>query len=69
MILKISECVRKYLEDDGTMHPEFSKTVMDEFPDEPAYRKCRNTLNSSAKLESLVFISDFLCQYMFIRSI
>ncbi|KAI7989176.1 Aluminum-activated malate transporter 9 [Camellia lanceoleosa] len=49
----LEECVRKYLEDDGSDHPEFSKTVMDEFPDEPAYRKCRSTLNSSAKLESL----------------
>ncbi|KAM1080105.1 hypothetical protein TB2_014449 [Malus domestica] len=49
----LEECVRKYLEDDGSVHPEFSKTVMDEFPDEPAYRKCRNTLNSSAKLEVL----------------
>ncbi|XP_004300841.1 PREDICTED: aluminum-activated malate transporter 9-like [Fragaria vesca subsp. vesca] len=49
----LEECVRKYLADDGTEHPEFSKTVMDEFPDEPAYRKCRSTLNSSAKLESL----------------
>ncbi|KAF8379631.1 hypothetical protein HHK36_029073 [Tetracentron sinense] len=49
----LEECVRKYLEDDGSDHPEFSKTVMDEFPDEPAYRKCRETLNSSAKLESL----------------
>ncbi|XP_057511237.1 aluminum-activated malate transporter 9-like [Actinidia eriantha] len=49
----LEECVRKYLEDDGSDHPEFSKTVMDEFPDEPAYRKCRTTLNSSAKLESL----------------
>ncbi|XWS48862.1 hypothetical protein CRYUN_Cryun13aG0112900 [Craigia yunnanensis] len=49
----LEECVKKYLEDDGLDHPEFSKTVMDEFPDEPAYRKCRNTLNSSAKLESL----------------
>lgn len=48
------ECVTKYLEDDGSFHPEFSKTVMDEFPDEPAYRKCRATLNSSAKLETLV---------------
>ncbi|RZC56478.1 hypothetical protein C5167_015335 [Papaver somniferum] len=47
------ECVTKYLEDDGSFHPEFSKTVMDEFPDEPAYRKCRATLNSSAKLETL----------------
>lgn len=49
----LEECVRKYLEDDGSDHPEFSKTVMDEFPDEPAYRTCRKTLNSSAKLESL----------------
>ncbi|KAK6935460.1 Aluminum-activated malate transporter [Dillenia turbinata] len=49
----LEECVRKYLEDDGTEHPEFSKTLMDEFPDEPAYRKCRAMLNSSAKLESL----------------
>ncbi|KAI6702055.1 hypothetical protein NL676_011191 [Syzygium grande] len=49
----LEECVKKYLEDDGSDHPEFSKTVMDEFPDEPAYRKCRATLNSSAKLDSL----------------
>ncbi|KAK3001808.1 hypothetical protein RJ639_021850 [Escallonia herrerae] len=49
----LEECVKKYLEDDGLDHPEFSKTLMDEFPDEPAYRKCRSTLNSSAKLESL----------------
>ncbi|KAJ9706069.1 hypothetical protein PVL29_001572 [Vitis rotundifolia] len=49
----LEECVRKYLEDDGSDHPEFSKTVMDEFPDEPAYRRCRKTLNSSAILESL----------------
>lgn len=47
--------MKKYLEDDGLDHSdEFSKNVMDEFPDEPAYRKCRSTLNSSAKLESLV---------------
>ncbi|KAL2517226.1 Aluminum-activated malate transporter 9 [Abeliophyllum distichum] len=49
----LEECVRKYLEDDGSEYPEFSKTVMDDFPDEPAYRKCRSMLNSSAKLESL----------------
>ncbi|KAK3227942.1 hypothetical protein Dsin_007804 [Dipteronia sinensis] len=49
----LEECVKKYLEDDGLDHPEFSNTVMDEFPDEPAYRKCKATLNSSAKLESL----------------
>ncbi|KAF5460597.1 hypothetical protein F2P56_020457 [Juglans regia] len=49
----LEECVKKYLEDEGLEHPEFSKTVMDEFADELAYRKCRSTLNSSAKLESL----------------
>ncbi|XP_074582192.1 aluminum-activated malate transporter 9-like isoform X2 [Curcuma longa] len=49
----LEECVKKYLSDDGTNHPEFSKTVMDDFQDEPAYRKCRATLNSSAKLDSL----------------
>ncbi|KAL0312518.1 UNVERIFIED_CONTAM: putative aluminum-activated malate transporter 3 [Sesamum radiatum] len=49
----LEECVRKYLEDDGSDHPELTKTVMDDFPDEPAYKKCRSTLNSSAKLESL----------------
>ncbi|XVF51395.1 hypothetical protein PTKIN_Ptkin04bG0181800 [Pterospermum kingtungense] len=48
----LEECVKKYLEDEGLDNPEFSKTVMDEFPDEPAYTKCRTTLNSSAKLES-----------------
>ncbi|KAK4771426.1 hypothetical protein SAY87_031958 [Trapa incisa] len=49
----LEECVKKYVEDDGLDHPEFSKTVMDEFPDEPAYRRCRSTLNSSEKLDSL----------------
>ncbi|XP_021603710.2 LOW QUALITY PROTEIN: aluminum-activated malate transporter 9 [Manihot esculenta] len=49
----LEECVKKYLDDDGLNHPEFSKTIMDEFPDEPAYRKCKATLNSSMKLESL----------------
>ncbi|KAG8375048.1 hypothetical protein BUALT_Bualt10G0059300 [Buddleja alternifolia] len=49
----LEECVKKYLEDDGLENPEFTKTVMDDFPDDPAYRKCRSTLNSSAKLESL----------------
>ncbi|GAV63519.1 ALMT domain-containing protein [Cephalotus follicularis] len=48
----LEECVKKYLED-GLEHPEFSKTVMDEFPDEPAYRRCKSILNSSAILESL----------------
>ena len=48
------ECVKKYLSDDGSEHPEFSKTVMNDFPDEPAFKKCRATLNSSAKLDSLV---------------
>ncbi|XP_043718099.1 aluminum-activated malate transporter 9-like [Telopea speciosissima] len=49
----LQECVRKYLEDDGSEHPEFSKTVMDEFPDEPAYKKFKATLNSSATIDSL----------------
>lgn len=49
----LEECVKKYLADDGLENPEFSKTVLDEFPDEPAYKKCKSTLNSSAKLESL----------------
>ncbi|PIM98700.1 putative membrane protein [Handroanthus impetiginosus] len=49
----LEECVRKYLEDDESGHSEFTKNVMDDFPDEPAYRKCRSTLNSSAKLDSL----------------
>ncbi|XP_015896521.3 aluminum-activated malate transporter 9 [Ziziphus jujuba] len=49
----LEECVGKFLKDDGSEHPEFSTTVMDEFPDEPAYKKCKATLNSSARLESL----------------
>ncbi|XP_044476790.1 aluminum-activated malate transporter 9-like [Mangifera indica] len=49
----LEECVKKYLEDEGLDYPEFSKTVMDEFPDEPAYKKCKATLNSSSKLDSL----------------
>ncbi|KAF3328630.1 aluminum-activated malate transporter 9-like protein [Carex littledalei] len=49
----LEECVKKYLNDDGSDHPEFAKTVMDDFPDEPAFRKCRATLNSSSKLDSL----------------
>lgn len=57
--LEFSESVKKYLEDDGSDHPDFSKTLMDEFPDEPAYKKCKNTLNSSAKVESLVLNCSF----------
>ncbi|XP_073135611.1 aluminum-activated malate transporter 9-like isoform X2 [Henckelia pumila] len=49
----LEECVRKYLQDDGSEQPEFTKTVMDEVPDEPAYRKCRSTLNSASKFETL----------------
>ncbi|KAK1377140.1 aluminum-activated malate transporter 9-like [Heracleum sosnowskyi] len=49
----LEECVRKYLGDDGSNYPDFFKSVIDEFPDEPAYRKCRSTMNSSATLESL----------------
>ncbi|KAJ0555659.1 putative aluminum-activated malate transporter [Helianthus annuus] len=49
----LEECIKKYLTDDGSDQPVFAKTFMDEFPDEPAYKKFRSTLNSSAKLESL----------------
>ncbi|KAI3849725.1 hypothetical protein MKW98_026639 [Papaver atlanticum] len=49
----LEECVKKYLEDDASDQPEFSKTVLDEFPDEPAYQKCRSALDSSKKLETL----------------
>lgn len=59
-----SECVRKYLEDDGSEHPEFDKTVMDDFADEPAFGRCRATLNSSAKLESLVLIYNFVWKWI-----
>ncbi|WCJ26396.1 aluminum-activated malate transporter 9 [Euphorbia peplus] len=55
----LEECVKKYLDDDGLDHPEFSTTVMDEFPDEPAYKKCKSTLNSSAKLESLAIAAKW----------
>ncbi|XP_028774808.1 putative aluminum-activated malate transporter 3 [Neltuma alba] len=49
----LEECVKKYLEDDGCEHSRFSTTVMDEFPDEPAYTRCQNILNSGPKLENL----------------
>uniref|UniRef100_A0ACD5VDA1 Uncharacterized protein n=2 Tax=Avena sativa TaxID=4498 RepID=A0ACD5VDA1_AVESA len=49
----LEECIKKYLSDDGSEHPEFSKTVMNDFPDEPAFKKCRAALNSSAKFDSL----------------
>uniref|UniRef100_A0A1D1XT75 Aluminum-activated malate transporter 9 n=1 Tax=Anthurium amnicola TaxID=1678845 RepID=A0A1D1XT75_9ARAE len=49
----LEECVKKYLRDDGSEKPEFAKTVMDDFPDEPAFKKCKATLNSSAKLDAL----------------
>ncbi|GAB2296741.1 hypothetical protein Dimus_030847 [Dionaea muscipula] len=49
----LEECVRKYFEDKGSVGSDFSTTIIDEFSDEPAYKRCRTTLNSSAKLESL----------------
>ncbi|XP_068655710.1 aluminum-activated malate transporter 9-like [Aristolochia californica] len=49
----LEECVKKYLEDDGSRQTEFSTTVTDDFSDEPAFRRCRTTLNLSSKLESL----------------
>ncbi|KAK9072955.1 hypothetical protein SSX86_009391 [Deinandra increscens subsp. villosa] len=48
----LEECVKKYL-DNGSVHPVSIKAFMEELPDEPAYKKCRSTLNSSAELESL----------------
>ncbi|MBA0552225.1 hypothetical protein Golob_023055 [Gossypium lobatum] len=57
----LEECVKKYLEGEGLDHQEFTKAMLlDEFPDEPAYRKCPSaTLNSSAKFKSFV---NFLFQ-------
>ncbi|KAL6626986.1 hypothetical protein ACP70R_030712 [Stipagrostis hirtigluma subsp. patula] len=49
----LEECVNKYLSDHGSEHPDFSKAVVDDFPDEPAFRKCRATVNSSAKHDLL----------------
>ncbi|XP_021912167.1 aluminum-activated malate transporter 9-like [Carica papaya] len=49
----LQECVNKYLEEKELSDTEFSKTIMDEFLDEPAYKKCRTTLNSATKFESL----------------
>lgn len=55
----LEECVRKYLGDDGSGDAEFSKKVLDDFPDEPAFKKCRATLNTSAKLESLAISANW----------
>lgn len=63
--MKIVECVKKYLEDEGFDHPEFASTVMDEFPDEPAYKKCKSTLNCSAKLEALVLTHFLISSFVF----
>lgn len=49
----LQECIKKYLEDDGSDSLEFTKNVMDDFPDEPAYKRCKATLNSSSKIETL----------------
>ncbi|TVU22909.1 hypothetical protein EJB05_32643 [Eragrostis curvula] len=49
----LEECVKKYLSNDDSEHPDFSKTLMDNFPDEPAFRKSQAILNSSAILDSL----------------
>ncbi|KAL8138890.1 hypothetical protein V2J09_004891 [Rumex salicifolius] len=46
----LQECVRKYFEDDVA---ELSKNVVDEFPGEIAYKKCKDVMNSSAKLDGL----------------
>ncbi|XP_050945856.1 aluminum-activated malate transporter 9-like [Cucumis melo] len=53
----LQECVKKYLEDEEewkNIDQEVPlKAVMDEFPDEPAYKKCKATLNSSSKFDTL----------------
>ncbi|KAK4262834.1 hypothetical protein QN277_028339 [Acacia crassicarpa] len=50
----LEECVKKYLQEDGRCeHSRFTTAVMDEFPDEPAYTRCRNTLISGSNLETL----------------
>ncbi|KAL6850287.1 hypothetical protein ACP4OV_020914 [Aristida adscensionis] len=49
----LEECVKTYLSDDDSQHPDFTKTVISDFPNEPAFRKCQATLNSYAKLDSL----------------
>ncbi|CAO2819149.1 unnamed protein product [Amaranthus hypochondriacus] len=49
----LQECVKKYIEIDGSDNKIFSRTVVDEFPDEPAYKKCRNSLISSNKFQTL----------------
>lgn len=58
----LTECVNKYLEEEGSQQNQLPKALMDEFPDEPAYKKFKATLNSSAKFESLVcfMINSFL---------
>ncbi|XP_010533999.1 PREDICTED: aluminum-activated malate transporter 9-like [Tarenaya hassleriana] len=50
----LEECVKKYLEDEEIDLAELCKVVSEEFPDEmAAYQKCKATLSSSAKLQSL----------------
>ncbi|KAM0024167.1 putative aluminum-activated malate transporter [Helianthus debilis subsp. tardiflorus] len=49
----LEECVKMYLADNGSNHPVINKIFMEEFPDEPAYKKCLTTLNSSVTIESL----------------
>lgn len=59
-VQKLAECVKKYLEDEEewkNIDQEVPlKAVMDEFPDEPAYKKCKATLNSSSKFDTLVYM-------------
>ncbi|KAJ0805727.1 putative aluminum-activated malate transporter [Helianthus annuus] len=49
----LEECVKMYLAENGSNHPVINKIFMEEFPDEPAYKKCLTTLNSSVTIESL----------------
>ncbi|GAB2220891.1 hypothetical protein Droror1_Dr00012049 [Drosera rotundifolia] len=49
----LEECVRKYLEDDGSDGSKVTTALFDEFLDEPAYKQCLITVNASTKLETL----------------
>ncbi|KAK7253073.1 hypothetical protein RIF29_37479 [Crotalaria pallida] len=49
----LEECAKKYL-DDGPKQSKFTADdSIDEFPNEPAYKRCQSTLNSGPKLKTL----------------
>ena len=60
--------MKKYLEDEEWKNIDQEvplKAVMDEFPDEPAYKKCKATLNSSSKFDTLVYYNTSTSFYFF----